>query len=186
MRVRRWLIRLYPRSWRERYADEFEALLEACLHSPLDALDISLGALDAHLGFPFEMNWRRMNMVNKLRSAILLVFAGYIGFILGGIPGAILATIGIFLPSFIFVAISNPFIPRMRNSVWVSGLLDGVNVASLSLMAAVTWQLGRASLTDPVTVLIALVSLLLLIRFKINSTWLIAGGALTGLLRALI
>jgi chromate transporter len=74
----------------------------------------------------------------------------------------------------------------MRNSVWVSGLLDGVNISSLSLMAAVTWQLGTASLTDPLAILIALVSLLLLIRFKINPTWLIAGGAVTGLLRALI
>ncbi len=124
--------------------------------------------------------------IGQVTPGPLFTTATFIGFILGGVWGAILATIGIFLPSFIFVAISNPFIPRMRNSVWVSGLLDGVNVASLSLMAAVTWQLGRASLTDPVTVLIALVSLLLLIRFKINSTWLIAGGAIAGLLRALI
>ena len=124
--------------------------------------------------------------IGQVTPGPLFTTATFIGFILGGIPGALLATIGIFLPSFIFVAISNPLIPRMRNSVWVSGLLDGVNVASLSLMAAVTWQLGKASLTDPLTILIALVSLLLLIRFKINSTWLIAGGALTGLLRALI
>ncbi len=66
-----------------------------------------------------------------------------------------------------------------------SGLLDGVNVASLSLMAAVTWQLARASLTDPVTVLIAFAALVVLIRFKINSTWLIAAGALLGLLSTL-
>jgi chromate transporter len=124
--------------------------------------------------------------IGQVTPGPLFTTATFIGYILGGFPGAVLATAGIFLPSFIFVAISNPFIPRMRNSVWVSGLLDGVNVASLSLMAAVTWQLGRASLTDPLTILIALVSLLLLIRFKINSTWLIAGGALTGLLRALI
>ena len=124
--------------------------------------------------------------IGQVTPGPLFTTATFIGFILGGIPGALLATIGIFLPSFIFVAISNPLIPRMRSSVWVSGLLDGVNVASLSLMAAVTWQLGNASLTDPLTILIALVSLLLLIRFKINSTWLIAGGALTGLLRALI
>jgi len=124
--------------------------------------------------------------IGQVTPGPLFTTATFIGFILGGIPGALLATIGIFLPSFIFVAISNPFIPRMRSSVWVSGLLDGVNVASLSLMAAVTWQLGRASLTDPLTILIALISLLLLIRFKINSTWLIAGGALIGLLRALI
>jgi chromate transporter len=124
--------------------------------------------------------------IGQVTPGPVFTTATFIGFILGGVPGALLATIGIFLPSFIFVAISNPLIPRMRSSVWVSGLLDGVNIASLSLMAAVTWQLGRASLTDPLTILIALISLLLLIRFKINSTWLIAGGAITGLLRALI
>jgi hypothetical protein len=84
MNARDWLINLYPRLWRERYGEEFDALLEECLHSPLDALDIFLGALDAHLEFPYEMNWRLMNMLNKLRTTILLVFAGYIGFIIGG------------------------------------------------------------------------------------------------------
>jgi hypothetical protein len=85
MKVSNWLVRLYPRPWRDRYGDEFEALLEACLHSPLDVLDILLGALDAHLGFPFETDWRVMNKINKLRTAILFVFVGYIGFILGGL-----------------------------------------------------------------------------------------------------
>jgi chromate transporter len=75
--------------------------------------------------------------------------ATFIGYVLGGTSGALLATLAIFLPSFVFVALSNPLIPRMRKSAWVSGLLDGVNVASLGLMAAVTWQLGRASLTGP-------------------------------------
>jgi hypothetical protein len=84
MKLRRWLIRLYPRAWRERYEDEFDILLEECLHSPLDVLDIFLGALDAHLEFPFEPNWRLMDMVNKLRTTILLVFTGYIGFTIGG------------------------------------------------------------------------------------------------------
>jgi hypothetical protein len=85
MNARGWLVRLYPSAWRERYGEEFDALLAECLHSPLDVLDVLLGALDAHLGFPLETNWRRMNMVNKLRSAVLLVFAGYIGFVIGGL-----------------------------------------------------------------------------------------------------
>jgi chromate transporter len=93
-----------------------------------------------------------------------------------------LATLAIFLPSFIFVALSNPLIPRIRNSAWVSSLLDGVNVASLGLMAAVTWQLGRASLIGPLTILIALSSFVLLIWFKVNSTWLILDGGFIGLL----
>jgi hypothetical protein len=85
MSLRNWLIRLYPRPWRDRYADEFEILLEECLRSPLDVLDILLGALDAHLEFPYEMNWRLMNMINKLRTSILIVFASYIGFVMGGL-----------------------------------------------------------------------------------------------------
>lgn len=120
--------------------------------------------------------------IGQITPGPLFTTATFIGYILGGIKGAILATLGIFLPSFVFVAISNPFIPRLRNSTWFSGLLDGVNVTSLSLMAAVTWQLGRGSLTDWLSILIAIVSLVLLIRFKINSTWLITGGALIGLL----
>jgi chromate transporter len=120
--------------------------------------------------------------IGQVTPGPLFTTATFIGYILGGTWGAILATLGIFLPSFIFVAIFNPLIPKIRNSTWVSGLLDGVNVASLGLMAAVTWQLGLASLTDPLTILIALVSFALLIRFKVNSTWLIAGGALAGLL----
>jgi len=84
MNIRKWLVYLYPRMWRERYGDEFEILLEECLHSPLDALDILLGALDAHLELPYEKNWRLMNMINKLRSTILFVFAAYIAFIVAG------------------------------------------------------------------------------------------------------
>jgi chromate transporter len=120
--------------------------------------------------------------IGQVTPGPVFTTATFIGFVLGGIPGALLATLGIFLPSFIFVAISNPLIPRMRNSLWFGGLLDGVNVASLGLMAAVTWQLGRASLIDAITILVALASFILLIRFRVNSTWLIVSGALLGML----
>jgi chromate transporter len=122
--------------------------------------------------------------IGQVTPGPVFTTATFIGYVLGGLPGALLATLGIFLPSFIFVAFSNPLIPRIRSSTWVSGLLDGVNVASLGLMAAVTWQLGRASLIDPLTVLIGLVSLGLLVRFRVNSTWLILGGAIIGILKA--
>jgi chromate transporter len=124
--------------------------------------------------------------IGQVTPGPVFTSATFIGYLLAGLPGALLATLGIFLPSFIFVALSNPLIPRIRNSTWVSGLLDGVNVASFGLMAAVTWRLGQASLVDPLTIGIALVSLGLLIRFNINTTWLIAGGAILGLLKALI
>ncbi len=71
MTLRNWLVRLYPSAWRERYGEEFGALLQECLHGPLDVLDILLGALDAHLGSSAAANWRSMNMNNKLRTAIL-------------------------------------------------------------------------------------------------------------------
>jgi hypothetical protein len=85
-RVRAWLTSLYPRAWRERYAAEFNVLLEQCLHSPLDVVDVFLGALDAHLQLlnGEALSWRMMNMQNKLRTTILMVFAGYIGFIVAG------------------------------------------------------------------------------------------------------
>ena len=122
--------------------------------------------------------------IGQVTPGPLFTAATFIGYILAGIPGALLATLGIFLPSFVFVALSSPLIPRIRGSAWASGFLDGVNAAALGLMAAVTWQLGRASLVDPFTVLVALIALGLLLRFKINSAWLILAGAIVGLLRA--
>ncbi len=124
--------------------------------------------------------------VGQVTPGPVFTTATFIGYLLGGVPGALLATLGIFLPSFVFVALSNPLIPRLRNSPWTSALLDGVNVASLGLMAAVTFQLGRAALADPLTIALALIALALLVRFKINSTWLVLGGGLVGLLRALV
>jgi chromate transporter len=119
--------------------------------------------------------------VGQVTPGPVFTTATFIGYVLGGLPGALLATVGIFLPSFIFVAISNPLIPRIRNSPWASRLLDGVNAAALGLMAAVTWQLGRASLIDLPTILLALIAVVLLFRFKVNSTWLVLGGAAVGL-----
>jgi chromate transporter len=123
--------------------------------------------------------------IGQVTPGPVFTAATFIGYILGGLPGALLATLGIFLPSFLFVAVSNPLIPRLRNSPWASGLLDGVNVVSLGLMAAVTWQLGRASIIDPFTIALGLVAALLLFRFKINTAWLVLGGAAMGLISAL-
>ena len=140
----------------------------------------------ARLGWLTDQQLIDAIAIGQVTPGPVFTTATFIGFVLGGVPGALLATLGIFLPSFIFVAISNPLIPRMRKSAWVSGLLDGVNVASLGLMAAVTWQLGRASLTGILTILIALSSFVLLMWFKVNSTWLILGGGLIGLLSTML
>jgi chromate transporter len=122
--------------------------------------------------------------IGQVTPGPLFTTATFIGYTLGGLPGGLLATLGIFLPSFVFVALSNPLIPRLRRSAWVGALLDGVNAASLGLMAAVTLQLGRASLVDPLTLAIAALALALSLRFKLNSTWLVLGGALVGVLWA--
>jgi chromate transporter len=124
--------------------------------------------------------------IGQVTPGPVFTTATFIGYLLGGVPGALLATIGIFLPAFVLVGISNPLIPRLRDSTLTSGMLDGVNVASLGLMVAVTWQLGQAALIDPLTWIIAPVSVALLFRFKINATLLVAGGAVVGLLGALM
>ena len=112
--------------------------------------------------------------------------ATFIGYVIAGSPGAVLATLGIFFPSFVFVMASSPLIPRLRRSSWASGFLDGVNVASLGLMAAVTWQLGRAAVIDGVTAILALISCVLVFRLKINSAWLVLGGGALGLFTKLL
>jgi chromate transporter len=124
--------------------------------------------------------------IGQVTPGPLFTAATFIGYLIGGTSGALLATLGIFLPSFVFVAISNPLIPRIRNSAWAGSLLDGVNASSLGLMAAVTFQLGASSLIDIYTVMVAIISLFLLLRYRINSTWLIAGGAIAGFISSLI
>jgi chromate transporter len=108
--------------------------------------------------------------------------ATFIGYVLGGASGALLATVGIFLPAFFFVAISGPLVPRLRRSVVAGDVLDGVNVGSLALMAVVTVQLGMTAITDATTIVLALASAVLLIRYRVNSAWLVLGGALVGVI----
>lgn len=139
-----------------------------------------------NLGWLTERQLLDAVAIGQITPGPVFTTATFIGYILGGIPGAIVATVGIFLPAFVFVAITNPFVPRLRQSKWFSGLLDGVNVASGGLMAGVTVQLGQTALVDMPTVLIALVAAVLLFRFRVNSIWLLAGGAAIGLLMGLI
>jgi chromate transporter len=121
--------------------------------------------------------------VGQFTPGPVFTTATFIGYILGGTPAALVATAGIFLPAFFFVAISGPLIPHIRRSPLAGAFLDGVNAASLALMAVVTWQLGRAALVDWVAIALALVSAWLLIRYKINSAWLVLGGGIVGLLK---
>jgi chromate transporter len=125
--------------------------------------------------------------VGQFTPGPVFTTATFIGYVLAGLPGALLATLAIFLPSFVFVALSQPILPRLRGSPWTAAFLDGVNVAALGLMAAVTWQLARAAIVDGFTALLVVVALGLLLRARLNSAWLVGGGAAAGLLhRALI
>ena len=123
--------------------------------------------------------------VGQVTPGPVFTTATFIGFVLGGPAGAVAATVGIFLPAFLFVAIAGPHLTRLRSAPVTASFLDGVNVVSLALMAAVTWQLGRAALVDPLTIALAAASLLALVRFRLNATWLIGAGVLTGLLTML-
>ena len=120
--------------------------------------------------------------IGQVTPGPVFTTATFVGYLLAGVPGALLATSGIFLPAFVFVAITGPIIPRLRESPILAGLLDGANVVSLALMAGVTWQLARASVFEPIPASIALVALTLLFGTKINPVWLVIGGGVIGLL----
>ena len=119
--------------------------------------------------------------VGQVTPGPLSTTATFLGFILGGIPGALLATLGMFLPSFLLVAITNPFIPRMRESKFFGTFLDGVNAGSLGLMTVVAFQLAQASFIDLPAVFLGLISFLLVLFTRINSIWLILGAVTIGL-----
>jgi chromate transporter len=123
-------------------------------------------------------------IVGQVTPGPVFTTATFIGYILGGTRGALVATLGIFLPAFVFVALSGPLVPRIRRSPIAGAFLDGVNVAALALMAVVTYQLGRAALIDLTTIIIALASAFILFRFRVNSAWLILAGAILGWLFA--
>ncbi len=142
MNLRNWLILLYPRAWRDRYGDEFEALLEECLHTPLDVLDIFLGALDAQLELSHETNWRLMNMNNKLRTTILIVFTAYIAFIIAGF-------------SLVAFADDSPLVPLMQTNAALSAAWTTIEVGSVIALLAVViggaplaWTIIRRAVTS--------------------------------------
>lgn len=118
--------------------------------------------------------------VGQFTPGPVFTTATFIGYLLAGLPGAFFATLGIFLPGFVFVAISGPLIPKLRRSPTAGAVLDGIVVGSLALIAVVAWQLAKTSVTDWLTIAILLASLLAIFRFKINSAWLILGAAIAG------
>jgi chromate transporter len=106
--------------------------------------------------------------------------ATFVGYLTGGLKGALLATLGMFLPSFILIAIVFPFIPKLKGSAGTRIFLDGINAVTVGLMTAVSWQLARGAILDAFTAVEAIAGLLILRRFQINSAWLILGGLAAG------
>jgi chromate transporter len=124
--------------------------------------------------------------VGQFTPGPVFTTATFIGYLLGGMPGALLATLGIFLPSFLFAAAVFPLVGGLRRSRWASAFLDGVNVGALGLMAGVTWQLGRAAIVDWPTLGLTAASTFVLFRFRVNSAWILLAGGLMGLVYKLV
>ena len=120
--------------------------------------------------------------VGQLTPGPVSSTATFVGYLVGGVPGAVLATVGIFLPAFLLVAFVQPLVPKIRRRPWSAGFLDGVNAAAIGLMAAVLAVIGRGAVTDWLTLALAVASAALLVRWKVNSALLMLGGAAVGLL----
>ena len=137
--------------------------------------------LVVRLGWLTERQLLDAVAVGQATPGPVFTTATFVGYLLGGTTGAVLATIGIFLPAFIFVAVSGPLLPRVRRSAGARAALDGVNVASLALMAAVTIQLARSALVGPAGITLAVASAVALLRFRVSAAWLVLAGAVVGL-----
>ena len=124
--------------------------------------------------------------VGQMTPGPVFTTATFVGYVAGGAAGAVAATIGIFLPAFAFVAASGPLVPRLRRSRIASAALDGVNAGSLALMGVVAAQLARDAMPSPLAIALAVLALVVLGRFRVNSAWLVLGGALIGVTRALV
>jgi len=118
--------------------------------------------------------------IGQFTPGPILSTATFIGYVLLGFPGAAVATIGVFLPSFIFVMLSSPLIPKLRNSPMARSFLDGVNAAALGLMLAVCVSLGLCSLTSMAGWLIFGLAILVLVAWNLNAAWIVLGSACLG------
>jgi len=124
--------------------------------------------------------------IGQFTPGPVLSTATFVGYVVSGTAGALVATVAIFLPSFLVVLVLNPLIPRLRASKAMSAFLDAVNASAIGLMAAVVIQLAYAAVVDWRTLLIAVAALAAGLRFKLNAAWLVAGGSVTGWLLQLL
>jgi chromate transporter len=138
------------------------------------------------LGWITEQQLLDAVSIGQVTPGPVFTTATFIGYLVAGPLGAFVATVAIFLPSFVFVGLLTRITDKLRSTAWTSALLDGVNAAALALMAGVSWQLGRTAIVDPLTAAIAVATLLLLWRTRLNNAWYIGAGALIGLGHALL
>jgi chromate transporter len=138
--------------------------------------------LVTRLGWITERQLLDAIVVGQVTPGPVFTTATFVGYLVAGAPGATVATVGIFLPAFVFVALSGLLVPRIRGSATASAFLDGVNVASLGLMAVVTAQLARSALTGPVAIALAFASAIALFRYRVSSVWLVLIAAVVGML----
>ncbi|MCA9943225.1 MAG: chromate efflux transporter [Anaerolineales bacterium] len=144
------------------------------------------GGLVDQLGWLTQAELLDAIAIGQFTPGPVLTTATFVGYLIAGVPGAVVATLGIFLPSFLFVLALNPLIPKMRQSVWLSAFLDAVNVAAVGLMVAVLINLGRQTFVNWQGVVIALLALVASVRLKVNSAWIVLGGAVLGYLLSLV
>ncbi|HEX4816800.1 MAG TPA: chromate efflux transporter [Nonomuraea sp.] len=144
------------------------------------------GDFVARLGWITEQQLIDAVSIGQVTPGPVFTTATFLGYVIAGPLGAFLATVAIFLPSFVFVGLLTRITDRLRSSDWTSALLDGLNAAALALMAGVSYQLGRTAIVDALTAVIAVATLALLWRTRLNNAWYIAGGALIGLAHTLV
>lgn len=138
------------------------------------------GGLVDQLGWLTQPELLDAIAIGQFTPGPVLTTATFVGYIIAGVPGAIVATLGIFLPSFLFVLLLNPLIPKMRQSVWFAAFLDAVNVAAIGLMVAVLVNLGQQTFATWQGIVIAVLALVASLRFKVNSAWVVLGGGVVG------
>lgn len=143
-------------------------------------LEILRADLVGHLHWLTEGQLLDAIAVGQITPGPVFTTATFIGYVLGGAPGAVLATVGIFLPAFVFTAASAGILHRLRQSAVARAFLAGVNVAAVALIAIVTMMLARAAVTDLATTGLALLAAMLIGVFRWNASWVLAGGALAG------
>jgi chromate transporter len=138
------------------------------------------GGLVHDLGWLTQQQLLDAIAIGQFTPGPVLSTATFIGYLILGPPGAIVATAGIFLPSFIFVGLLNPIIPRLRQLSWTAAFLDAVNISAVALILAVLINLGRTTLTAWPAWVIAILATVATFRFKLSSAWVVLGGAVLG------